>query len=180
MGINRSLHLQIDARRAYNKIGQLEKELRKALGVRGPDASQLSRKQREEGRITAPLRKVIAKAVATAVAETHSELAAGSPRYSSWLASNWKVVPGPQPDVSTLPRPVRSKGLYDGPSLVSPIDIDGTKVQNIVNKTDYAYDAGFVFPVTSAPRDWLTAVGARFESGVIFKTALSTAVKGAR
>lgn len=174
----KAISLRADASAAYNQIGRIEREFRKAFNIKG--APQKS--GNDKGKITARVRKVVSRAVAHTIADTFQELLVETPAFTGWLKSNWKLAQGQLPDLTVLPKAAKKYAGPPPPILAD--DVNGFKKQFLYNRTNYATDAALGYNpynaenkiVSGGGADWFLNVGQRFSAGVIFYSSLSKAL----
>lgn len=171
-----AIALKLSARKAYDKLAGLEREITKLVN------------RKASARIVGELKAVLSDAVAMSVEAVHGDLMGTTPKQTKFLVSNWKVSQGRAPALSALASspPDKLSRSFALPSPVLASDVDGRRVQWIYNQTDYAKRVAAGFNASGAPIRsgggpmWFMNVGQKFSSGLYFKTALSTAIAGRR
>lgn len=177
-----SISVGTDPTKAFNDLSRLERKIRAMIrrngGALRPSASSVSKNRRNEVRYTGELRVKLAKAVEETTRSVASEIEANSPRWSSWLASNFEHTQGAKPAFGVIPEPVpKTRGQFS--ALVQPIvegkALDGTKPQYIFNNVNYAEEvAKGNFPGISAALDWYLDIGQFHVSGGYLRKAIKT------
>lgn len=170
-----SISLKITARKAYDKIGRLERELQKLMGKKA-SSKEASKK------VTEKIRSSIAESVSLCVENVYADLILQTPKQTRFLVSNWKVTQGTPALDSVLQRPPGTSLSFPLPAPISANQINGRRRQLIYNKTSYAKRVAAGFNASGGPIKsgggpmWFMNIGQNLSSGVYFRTALSKAL----
>lgn len=176
-----SISLYLTARKAYEKINFLDREMKRLIGRKASSAPKRKK-------VIDDLRSVVSEAVSICVEATYAELIPATPKQTNFLVSNWKISQGRRPSLASLIQPPNDKlsRSFPLPALVTADDIDGRKVQWIYNQASYAKRVAAGFNASGGPIRsgggpmWFMNVGQKFSSGIYFKSALSQALAGRR
>ena len=167
-----SISIEIDPSKAVATLDNFAKQLK---GLNPALAS-------EANAYVSKVKKTLDIAVSEMTADVYSALVRENPKFSNFLASNWRLQSGSQPNLSLLPfPPSRLPGEYTIPDAILFNDIQGTQTQYLYNRTSYARDAGLSGrPLRTAPPDWFTNIGQTVESGTTFRNYLKQATAKTR
>lgn len=175
-----------DPTKAFTDLGRLEREIRSMIRRNGgdlrPSASSVSKGKRNSVRYTGALREKVASVVEITTTDIARAIGFYSPKWSSWLRSNFEHAQGAKPPLSTLLSPaVKKRGQYASQvePIINGVKLDGTKPQYIYNTVDYAAAvARGDFPGISASLDWYLDIEQRHAGGRYVRDAVVSVAGG--